>query len=169
MAILSEADIAHLLADRKPITSAELRKLKSPRKSKKYRNDLVATVTLTGATGKKYRVMARQDRTDEMNFSVRLSIGRSRGATLNLIRCNGHHGPHKNHIERTTIPANTCHIHRITERYQHFTSAAPEQFAELTDGYNSFNGAVDFFAEHFGLYLCDGDYKSLFPLFRDLD
>lgn len=177
MAILTEADIDQRLTDRKPISSSGLLLLRSPHVSDKFRNDLVSSIALTGESGKSYIAMSRRDHTDAMNFSVILALVKSGGGRVNLIRCNGHHGPHLNPLERITIPANTCHVHRITERYQTFKNSAPERFAEATDGYHSFEGAVDFFAERFGLYISDPDgqasllkgYKSLYPLFRDLD
>jgi hypothetical protein len=77
---------------------------------------------------------------------------------LNLIRCNGHHAKHPNRLENTIVPADTCHIHRITERYQKFSGVDPETFAEATAAYNSFETAVLYMSESFGIYVSDDPY-----------
>ncbi len=57
-----------------------------------------------------------------------------------LVRFDGHAGPHTNKLEPRgdacrTVPRNTCHIHRITERYQRKALIIPQQFEE--DGFAS--------------------------------
>lgn len=157
-AILTDAEIQDVLADRKPITLAAVAKLRKPPLLKNH-SQRSARVYITGSSGRKYVLGVRLSTARAMSFTVRLALVRN-GKEINLIRCNGHHGPHKNTLEMTTIPANTFHIHVITERYQAFPGKDPEYFAQPTVAYNSFAGAVDYCSFKFGIHVIDDKYKG---------
>lgn len=161
----TDEEIATILLDRKPIRLVDLAKLKAP-KGKKNHQHFAASIQITGASGRAYRITARRNQIDPMDFSVILAVVTATGQT-NLIRCNGHHGPHPNPIERTVIPADTCHIHQITERYQRIKVSAGERYAEATTAYTTFEGAVDHLAWHFGIFVKDDPYRG--GMFRDLE
>ena len=161
MLVLTDAQIANLLADRKPISAAKMRKLKEQLKAKPNdRRELVQSVETRGQNGTIYHIGVRRKIDNDMDFSVRLSIY-WRKRWINLVRCNGHHGPHNNHLERGTadgkIPANTCHIHQATERYQ-LAGRDAEYFAQPSNSYHSFSSAVEFLCTHFGC--CDATSPS---------
>lgn len=65
-----------------------------------------------------------------------------------------------------SIPANTCHIHMATHRYQ-LAGHDAEWYAEPTAAYFSFCGAIEFIAGKFGFYIPDDPYGYLLPMFRD--
>src|SRR4051812_18625438 len=109
--ILTEAEIEDLLAERKPITRLQVSILNSPRKLK-HKRELWSQVHLIGEKGRKYIAAVRWSIKDDQSFSIILARGKGR---LNLIRCNGFHAAHSNILEKNLIPADTCHIHRITE------------------------------------------------------
>jgi hypothetical protein len=163
--IITDAEINDLLSDRKAITSDQVRSLKKV-KVFKNRRDKHSEVSLSGESGKIYLATVRQSAKLPMDYSVILSLSRQDGSRTNLIRCNGHHGVHFNALEKHRIPAGTCHIHQITERYQNISISAPERYAVATLAYTDLKRAIDYFAEHFGMYIADDGYAG--GLFRDL-
>lgn len=163
-AAITEDEIAGLLADKKPISAAQLKCLMQPKMDKNSQH-YRANIQLLGQSGREYTISVRRNANDAMEFSVILSIVRNK-KQFNLIRCNGHHALHPNNLERSTIPADTCHIHRVTERYHQFGDKKATGYAEATSGYDSFEGAVDYMARHFGVQHPDG-YKR--HMFDDLD
>lgn len=162
--VYTEAEIADLLDDRKRITPQALRALSNPLASVVRKNELSAKISLAGESGRGFELRVRRSATRPMNFSVILSL-LLKGRVLNLIRHNGYHAPHSLEIEKAVIPANTFHIHRITERYQGLPHKEPESFAEQTDAYTDFNGAVEYMCGQYGLYFRRNPYKFKHPLF----
>jgi hypothetical protein len=83
------------------------------------------------------------------------------------IRCNGHGPAHTNTIEKRTksgiakIPENTCHVHMLTERYQHAEKG--EHYAEPTNEYNSALSALEYLCNRFFIATQRG-YKKYQPL-----
>ena len=163
--VYTEAEIADLLADTKRITPQALRSLLNPLPSLVRKNELAAKIALSGESRKGYELRVRRSVSRPKNFSVILSLV-LKGRVLNLIRHNGHHGPHPLEIEKTVIPANTFHVHRITERYQGLPHKEPESFAEQTDAYTDFKGAVEYMCGQYGLYFRKNPYKFKHPLFE---
>lgn len=151
--ILTEPQIQALLSEKKLITAAQMARLMYPRKTKTGRGGLSGRVKVTGKNGTRFILRARRSAKRPMEFSVILALAKGGRKQLNLIRCNGHHGPHPNWLERITIPRDTCHVHRITERYQLKPMYDPEQFATETLAYNSFEHAVEFFCNNFGIFV----------------
>lgn len=162
---MTDEEIAAILNDPKPISTRQLNRLKTP-KPKKLNRNLTAGVDVIGQSGKSYRLSSRLSPTFPTVFSIILML-KYNGKWLNLIRHNGFHGAHPNRLEGTWIPANTFHIHRITERYMRFKVKSPEAFAEATDQFTTFAGAVDYMAIRYGVYVHDDLYGG--GLFRDLE
>ncbi len=158
--ILNEQQIQTFLAEEKWISRAQVARLKHPRKCRNARN-LSGRVEVTGKSGTRFVIRVRQSQNDPMDFSVILALSRPNRKQLNLIRCNGHHGPHLNHLDGTKISANTCHVHRITERYQACGIAEPERFAKATQAYNSLESAVEYFCTCFGVHV-HGEEPNMF-------
>ncbi|MEX2174409.1 MAG: hypothetical protein WD872_08605 [Pirellulaceae bacterium] len=167
MAILSDAKIALLLADPKPIRRRKLAWLKIPGKPNS-RSEGERCLTITSDNGRVFRVVACKKRRP-FQFSIILAFTWYR-QQINLVRCNGHHREHTNKIEDRTksgvrgIPANTFHIHYATQRYQ-LAGQAAESYAEPTSDYFSFESAIEFLCSRFGFYLSDDTYPMLYPLF----
>lgn len=154
--MLKEAAITHRLADRKRIRREDVATLKACATPKSKDHNQV-TIEVTGESGKLYEIRSRRksDPNDPMAFSIILSCTEG-NRTVNLIRCNGHHEEHTNQIEKNNghpdavIPENTCHIHRITERYQE-AKRLPESFAVPTRAYSNFDEAVEHMCSNFGI------------------
>ena len=172
MAILTNAQIANLLAVPKPISRKQVVHLKTKGKAN-GRGDVESKVrVVTSGRGRRTFQITASKKRRPLQFSIILSFSWY-GRQINLIRCNGHHREHTNLIEERSkigvqaIPANTFHIHVATHRYQLEPESDAEAYAEPTDRYFSFVGAIEFLCNHYGFYLEDDDYGSILPLFRD--
>ena len=100
--------------------------------------------------GHRFRLTVRVNDQVANNFSVLVVWFTPTGEKILLIRCNGFHERHVNRIEKTVIPADTCHIHTITERYQVF--GKPDGFAEETYRYVDVRTAIKHATTHYGFY-----------------
>jgi len=175
--VLRDAEIAQFLAEAKPITRAQIHRLLTPREPRRRgaRKDRRASVVCRGASGNKFVAFTRWYRENEFNphdFSVGLLYVPPGGKGIILLRCNGWHGPHTNRLEKSAqsknskIPANTFHVHRITERYQE--EKRVENYAEATDEFFSFASALHYMIDAFGFVVSDdpfgtGSQHPLFP------
>ena len=122
--------------------------------SKKLTNPNARTKNIEGREQVNYRVVAldgsdyefevyrRQNLRDGMedDFSCGISWVAPNGETLTLKRFNGSSHNHPNHLEKIKLGYN-CHIHIATEKYIKSNKKA-EGFAEVTDRYNSVDGAL---------------------------
>lgn len=98
-------------------------------------------IDVEGREGGVFRLFFRKSRNDLLNSSAGLAVlVPSTNRVFRLIRCNGKSHQHRNQVEKVTFY--DFHIHRATERYQ--AVGHPEDgFAEITDRYDSFQGALD--------------------------
>lgn len=83
-------------------------------------------------------IRLRQNADRPSNFSVILVCRDRQGNEHSVLRLNGHHGRHRNYIEKNVIDG--PHIHMMTERYQMMTTH-PDGYAEPTDRYADLDGA----------------------------
>jgi hypothetical protein len=163
-ALFTESEIQAILDDPKPITKKQLLRLK---RLKRVNAKLSQFVQLRGKSGRKYVLSLRQSPKKPRDFSVILSL-MSHGKQVNIIRCNGHHAPHQNPIEGTTIPADTCHIHQITERYQQYPGVSPEHFAVATVAYPPMlSAAMEYASFRFGIFVSDDGHRG--GLYREFE
>jgi hypothetical protein len=167
--ILSESEIDSLLSDPKPITEQQRGRLKKPQK--KRGSDLCARIRFKDSRNRKYEIIARHGTDRPNSFSVGLFYRPNKAKHIVLIRCNGWHGRHRNILELKAkagiamVPDDTCHIHRITERYQAFGKA--DGYAEPTTAYDSFEAAVEYLCFSFGCHDPSERYESRFPLWKE--
>ena len=95
---------------------------------------------MTGDTGSEFRLILRQSRVNQFDFSIILAVRVPQSTQLfRLRRCNGRSHEHTNHIEGVTF--HDFHIHFATERYQAL-GAREDAYAEPTDRYGDFHGAL---------------------------
>lgn len=89
-----------------------------------------------------FEVYKRQNLREGMedDFSCGIKWITPNGETLTLKRYNGSSHNHPNHLEKVKLGYN-CHIHIVTEKYIKANWKA-EGFAEITDRYNSLDGAL---------------------------
>ena len=155
MSILTEAEIADLLADPKPVSQNQVATLLSPRHPQGH--DLYARVYVQSLHRRKFQLTARRGNGGlPHDFCLFLSLGQ-RQQQCKLIRCDGFHERHVNwhetrqHAGITEVPADTFHVHHITERYQR-AKRDPLGYAYPTEDFWSFHSAVHFLCTHFGCY-----------------
>lgn len=158
--IFTDQEIDAFLSDEKPITRSHVARLKNPKPSARAQTNLKASIDVIGKSGRRYRVVATRNSRMTKKFSVILMTELSADPPLNLIRLNGHHGPHPNPIEKDRIPSDTCHIHKATERYQRLKNKDAETFARATIAYVNFEGAVDYLSIRFGFVVTDDPYQG---------
>lgn len=88
----------------------------------------------------RFRCFVRVNEKFQENFSVGLDyLPKDEPGSVMLVRCNGPHGPHKVHDHHTF-----CHIHKATADTIR-KGLRPESNIEVTEGYSSYQDAVQFF------------------------
>ena len=100
------------------------------------------TAVALDGTNHEFEIYKRQNLRNGMedDFSCGISWIAPNGETLTLKRYNGSSHDHPNRLEKNKLGLN-CHIHFATEKYIK-ANLKPEGFAEVTDRYNSLDGAL---------------------------
>lgn len=134
--LLTDTDIAKLIAERKQLPASYTAKLGL----KEKRGHKERELDITGDDGSSFRLILRQSSLNILDFSAILAYIPEGGAqTFRLRRCNGKSHEHTNKLEYQTFY--DFHIHYATERYQ--TSGLREDaYAVPTDQYADFHGAL---------------------------
>ena len=151
-----DAEIAALVKERKQVPanwSSRIRLLS--KRGHKQRN-----LDLMGATGNKFQLILRQSGINVLDFSVILAVRVPNSNRLfRLRRYNGKSHEHSNRIEGERLYG--FHIHMATERYQVF-GYREDTYAELTERYADFRGAIDCLIEDANLVLHRNNQGTLF-------
>lgn len=134
--VLSDSDIARLVAERKPEQDPEV--IVAARKE--VERHLRHSVPVKGQDGSRFDLTVPQSTLNPRDFSVILTHVTSAGRAINLLRFNGSSHPHRNAIEGDRF-AFVSHIHRATERYQRAGYDA-EGYAVPTDDFTDLVGAL---------------------------
>ena len=92
------------------------------------------TYRLRSDDDSKFQVYLRQNLNDDMDFSCGLSLIRTQGKHLSLVRYNGANHRHGDIVFQ-------CHIHHATSHALQ-TGLSVDHHAEPTDRYRSLNGAL---------------------------
>ena len=132
----TDSDIQQLLAERKLLPDEYRKKLK-PREKRGHRE---AELAVAGAAGVEFRLIARQNSLNILDFSLILAV--CPAGSNQLFRLRRHNG--KSHEHTNQIEANTFydfHIHMATERYQEL-GMREDAYAEATDRFGDFDGAL---------------------------
>lgn len=153
--IISDTEIAALLAERKPLPSNWQSRLKPrPKADMKFTH---RECTVTGDNGNHFRIILRQNLLNVLDFSIILTWVDADGWEYRLIRFNGKHpSQHTNKWEHyrnamgTNRFRNTFHVHQATERYQ-LDGYEIDGFAVVTTEYGSFDTALDLFVRRNGI------------------
>ena len=169
MTKLSDSEIRLLFEDPKPITP-NFRDWLS--RVGKFRNgpQLRYGVAMTSLSGRKFAVHLRRHETNYRDFSVGLRWKRTRTDSIQLVRCNGWHAEHRNRLERGKpnykIPANTCHVHMVSERYMCFEDDKSLGYAVAVDYFECIDQALCFLVDKFGFVSrADNSPFNIYPLF----
>ena len=149
--VLSDEEVARLLAAEKPITDRDWRTSLLPGRREQMTlrgrldlGELPATSPLRG----RLHVYSRQNLNPavEGDWSVGLIYTDYADRSYRLVRCNGPHpNDHQNRIEGDVIQR-TPHVHVLTERYQRLRRPTQDGFAFPTDAYDTIEGALEHLA-----------------------
>jgi hypothetical protein len=132
----TDSEIQQLLAERKPLPEEYRKKLKLREK----RGHREAELSVTGAAGTEFRLIARQNSLNVLDFSIILAACPAGSSQLfRLRRHNGKSHEHTNQIEQSTFY--DFHIHMATERYQEL-GTREDAFAEATDRFGDYESAL---------------------------
>ena len=152
----TDPEITMLVEERKPLP-AGWRQLTSLRPKRGHKEN---SLDLGGVEGNQFRLILRQSNANPLDFSVILAVRVPQSNRLfRLRRNNGRSHEHTNSIEGDTFY--DFHIHTATERYQDLGSRE-DAYAEATDQYSDFAGAVDCMLADAGFDTPVGDQLSFF-------
>ena len=132
----SNQKIAALIKERKVLSNNGRSKFrKTP-----HRGNNLYRLNVTGEEGNKFRVTVRVSISNQLNFSVILSVKVPPPKDFfRLKRYNGDYHEHTNTIEDEKV--NGFHIHTATERYQ-VDGSREEAYAKPTERYTDVSGAL---------------------------
>jgi len=140
----TDSEIQQLLAERKLLPDEYRKKLK-PREKRGHRE---AELSIAGAASVEFRLIARQNSLNVLDFSLILAV--CPAGSNQLFRLRRHNG--KSHEHTNQIEANTFydfHIHMATERYQEL-GMREDAYAEATDRFGDFDSALHCLMEDCG-------------------
>lgn len=164
--VLSDIECANLIAEQKTLPKNWRTRLK-PR-PKVQTAFAQASLDVTGATGHRFRIFVRKNVEWQEDFSIGLIFidDGTQAEEYVLTRYNGSSHKHTNHIEKEEGKtdftfANTCHIHRATERYQ--KKRKIDGYAEPTSEFQNFDSAFSAFISGNGFEVeGESSQRSLF-------
>jgi hypothetical protein len=154
--LFTDAEIDALIQEAKPLGPGYLSKVRlKPKRGHKERE-----LDLIGVNGSEFRLVLRQSMLNVLDFSAILSfIPKSSSQLFRLRRYNGKSHEHTNQIERETFY--DFHLHFATERYQ-ASGLREDAFAQVTNRYGDFQGALDCLIQDCGLVLPTNGQHLLF-------
>jgi hypothetical protein len=153
---LTDAEIARLLAVSKPL----LRDFRSRIQTRPKRGHEERELDVAAEDGSSFRLILRRSVANALDFSVILAY-RIPGTNqvFRLRRYNGKSHEHTNPLEGETFY--DFHVHTATERYQD-SGLREDTFAEPTDRFADFDGALRCLLTECGLVLPEDPQESLF-------
>jgi hypothetical protein len=153
---LKDAEIAALMAERKPLPDDYRTRLQTKPKRGHEEREL----DVTGANGRLFRVTLRQSLLNALDFSIVLAYLPPQSTTpFRLCRFNGKSHEHTNTLEGDTFY--DFHVHRATERYQQ-SGLREDAFAEATNRYQDFATALRCLVQECGFEPPANDQGELF-------
>lgn len=153
---LTDTEIQQLIGEPKPlaqnfIAQTQLREKRGHRERE---------LDTEGSNGSLFRLILRQNSYNILDFSVILAyLTDASSQVFRLRRYNGKSHEHTNKIECQTFY--DFHVHLATERYQS-SGFREDSYAEPTNRYGNFQGALDSMIEDCGLILPSNHQKLLF-------
>lgn len=154
--ILSENEIKSLIAERKQ-TDCVIDDLLREMRDKKAHKE--SDVTIARADGSYFKIILRQNRLNQLDFSVILGyVPKGTSQVIRLRRYNGKSHEHRNKLEDQKFY--DFHIHTATERYQN-VGFKEELFAETTNRYSSLRSALECLAQDCNVIFKDSNQMKL--------
>lgn len=163
METYSPDDIMRLISCKKKTVQPPKKDMKLERGS--FRNDM----TLESEDGtERFSAFMRKNQAFAEDFSIGLRYCPKEGQSFNLFRCNG---PHGQHIDLQVEPENhyTYHIHQALADTVNEGNLS-ERHATVTDGYASYEEALNYFIKAVGIVDADEHFPKhalRLPLFED--
>ena len=152
----TDSEIQQLLAARKLLPDEYRKKLKLREK----RGHREAELSVDGAAGVEFRLIARQNSLNVLDFSIILAVCPAGSNQLfRLRRHNGKSHEHTNQIEARTFY--DFHIHMATERYQQL-GMREDAYAEPTDRFGDFDSSLRCLMDECGFEMAPGPNLNLF-------
>jgi hypothetical protein len=137
MKILSDEDIAALIAERKKFPAGLYPITKMTDQFQHKRKDF----EVEADSGNEFVVAVRQSIINPLNFSVILGYRVPGFNTIfRLRRYNGNSHQHTNFLEKQIIDG--FHVHTATERYQKVGRVNEDHYAETTNRYGHLDSAI---------------------------
>lgn len=158
----TDKEIEELLAEPKQVMSMTLQKFTGKMKSKKghgqgYMENHVQ-IPRHDKKGETFHVIGRRGVENPMDFSAILGYSKDGGKVFKLRRYNGMGHEHTNVTGGPKIYG--FHIHTATERYQK-ERRKEETYAETTDRYADFYGALQCLVDDCHIHFVDSRQKEL--------
>ena len=138
--MMTDREIEELLSVPKYIQNKDRKKMNlAPSESVPF---VRFNIELEAQSDFKFFLYGRLSSDDPTDFSAILkAVNRKTAFDANLLRCNGSAHEHRNKLEKNLVSG--THIHKVTERYLETMRFPPEGFAESTDEYSNFDGALE--------------------------
>lgn len=152
----TDEEIRQMLAERKLLPEEYRKKLKLRDK----RGHREAELSITGAAGTEFRLIARQNSLNVLDFSIILAV--CPADSNQLFRVRRHNG--KSHEHTNQIEGNTFydfHIHIATERYQEL-GTREDAYAEPTESFSDYESALRCLIDNCGFELPSDPQIRLF-------
>lgn len=152
--VLTDAEIAAFLAERKPLPANWASRLAVRAKGGQMHKQ--RELEVSGDDGHRFRVVLRQNILNQLDFSLILTFVDADGTEYRLVRFNGRHSSrHTNKWEKRNGLNNQSfrsrfHIHQATERYQ-VDGLEIDGYAEATECYDSYESALTEFVTRNGI------------------
>lgn len=152
----SDADIARLLEERKPIVEGFHLNIRLREKRGHKEQEL----DVQGVDGNQFRLILRQSNFNALDFSIILAhCPADTNQIFRLRRYNGKSHEHTNTIESEFFY--DFHIHTATERYQEL-GAREDAYAEPSKRFSELRSAVDCMLSDCALELPEDPQQNLF-------
>lgn len=161
--VLTEKEIAELLAEAKPLPANWRSRLSVRQKAD--RSFTHREFDVQGSRERKFRIIIRGNSLNPSDFSLILVFRDTDGSDYRLVRFNGRHpSQHTNKWEKTRNLTNSTfrnrfHIHMATERYQ-LDGYEIDGYAEVTDRYDSQESAIQLFVRSNGLEVAEDERED---------
>ena len=154
---MTENEIAVLLGLPKIIRGADYHAIRPVEKNGVVRFNV--EVKATSDETKAFTIFSRVLVDDPMDFSVGLRVKFQDGSRMILMRCNGLHGGHTNHIEHERLEGR--HIHIATERYVRRGHRDEGYAIDAEDKYNNAESAFNYLMKRCNISI-EGQETTLF-------
>lgn len=157
MVAFSDQEISELILEPKVVSAEDWNGIRWD-ESRGHRE---AALNVRGDDGSEFKVILRQSRHWDIDFSAILAVNRRDISGLFLLkRYNGASHEHTNPLEGEKFE--DFHIHTATERYQEYDPDRPEKYAQPTERYDTLSGAIRCLRSDCGFVMSTASQLAIF-------